>query len=225
VQKLNHELPKSNTITLFSKFPIVISSAKLFLERKKWSFCDTYRELSCHRVEAHMHRMLEIRWIWNVWFGVIVRLFGFDFILQGFLFAIRIVGLWVEKERGEKSINRKFNDIFPCNSPLGRGFRSGGPSNLSLPPRLLVSLTGGAGGLSSSLDIVLCFNFVNYFVCFSAHSKVSPAVYFYVNPGVFIHRDLRLSRLIVQYSAAWWWKYGRCWYRREVSDAARYILF
>lgn len=43
----------------------------------------------------------------------------------------------------------------PRLSPLGSGLRSGGPSNRSLPPRLLVSRTGGAGGLSSSLDILL----------------------------------------------------------------------
>lgn len=84
-------------------------------------------------------------------------------------------------------------------SPLGSGLESGGPSNLSLPPRLLVSLTGGAGGLSSSLDILLpCFNFVNYFVCvrhpldFSL-SVVSPSGWFIfnVNP-IYLQRFILL---------------------------------
>lgn len=41
--------------------------------------------------------------------------------------------------------------------PFGRGRMSTGgvESPRSLPPRLLVSRTGGAGGLSSSLDIVV----------------------------------------------------------------------
>lgn len=81
-------------------------------------------------------------------------------------------------------------------SPFGKGFRSGGPSSLSLPPRLLVSLTGGAGGLSSSLDILFPrFNFVNYSVdeCFSTHCLlcVSPSgfgLFLYVFNPMYLQR-------------------------------------
>lgn len=46
------------------------------------------------------------------------------------------------------------------NKPFGNGLIStgGALSPRSLPPRLLVNRTGGAGGLSSSLDIIYLYS-------------------------------------------------------------------
>lgn len=81
----------------------------------------------------------------------------------------------------EKSIGNNFpfdfNYALRASVPLGSGFRSGGPSSLSVPPRLLVSRTGGAGGLSSSLDMPLLPCFVNYFSVFAAHSVSAASTY------------------------------------------------
>lgn len=41
------------------------------------------------------------------------------------------------------------------NKPFGSGRKSTGGASPALPPRLLVNRTGGAGGLSSSLDIII----------------------------------------------------------------------
>lgn len=187
------------------------------MKRQKWNLCDTYRELSCHRIKAHVHRMFEIRWIWNVWFGVIVRLFRFDFILQGFLFTIWIIRFY----RNESTLKIKVLINLSLLLPLGRGFESGGPSNLSLPPRLLVSLTGGAGGLSSSLDIVLFLIYVNYYVFSTPPTRNFHRVLLLFYFNVPIYRYFSLSFLLMILLPD---EYGN-WYREKLLMLPCMIYF
>lgn len=46
-----------------------------------------------------MHRMLKVCRVRDVWFGVIVWLFWFDFVFQSFLLAVRIVWLCGKRRR------------------------------------------------------------------------------------------------------------------------------
>lgn len=117
----------------------------------------TYRELPGDRIEAHVDRVLEISWVRYIRLRVVVRRLGpLDLVLQRLLLAVQVLGLCKRcEEQMGSSVQGVIQFVACLYSPFGRGLMSTGgiESPRSLPPRLLVRRTGGAGGLSSSLDI------------------------------------------------------------------------
>lgn len=94
---------------------------------------------------------------------------GFESLCDGLDPLILFFSVFFLRSRSSGSVSDVLNrwevqSKIPCNSglaclysPFGRGLMSTGgvESPRSLPPRLLVRRTGGAGGLSSSLDIAV----------------------------------------------------------------------